>query len=127
MALCNSLFFVCVCVCVSSIQPHQLTSSVVPGLGVHQIQGRGDVGTLTLAAIHKLTTVVGGSVGVDDLRVGVNLGNLDLSHGIGQVGHEVCLGQGNLLDDGRLVKSSAGGFRSCILNKEYLICRRVPV
>lgn len=99
---------------------------VVGLAGVHDDGVGGVFRAGTLGHVNDLTLVVGGSVGVDDLRVGWDGLHRDLSSRVGLVFDCVCLRQRDLLDDGRLVEPCASGLSTGVLNEEDLICRLEP-
>lgn len=100
---------------------------VVRLAGVHEDGIGGVVRASTLGHVEDLAPEVGGSVGVDHLRVGWDNRHRDLSGRVGLALDCICLRQRDLLDDGRLVESCAGGLGTGILNEEDLICRLEPV
>lgn len=67
------------------------------------------------------------TIGVDNLGVrrhGVNGNSLSAERSVAQ---RFCVREGDLLNDGRLVQASAGGWGAGILDEEDLIRRRVPL
>lgn len=103
-----------------------LTSGVVRRLRVHEVQSRGHIVTLTFAGEDDVTLVVGATVGVDDLGVG----RVDDGHGRSlqrSIADLLCIRKRDLLDDGRLVQTSARSRSTSVLDKEDLITSRVPV
>lgn len=99
---------------------------VVRLAGVHEDGVGGVFRASTLGHVEDLAPEVGGSVGVDHLRVGWDNVHRDLSGRVGLALDCVCLRQRDLLDDGRLVKSCASCFGAGILNEEDLICWLEP-
>lgn len=99
---------------------------VVRLAGVHDDGVGGVFRASALGHVEYLALVVGGSVGVDDLRVGWDNLHCYLSGRVGLVLDCVCLRQRDLLDDGRLVEARACGLCTSVLNEEDLVCRLKP-
>lgn len=99
-----------------------LTGGVVGGLGVHEVEGRGDVVALALAGEDDVAPVVGAAIGVDDLGVGgVDDGDGGLLEGA--LADLFSVGEGDLLDDGGLVEACAGGGSAGVLDEEDFVTR----
>ena len=107
------------------IKHRTLTAGVVRRLRVHHVQSGRDIVALTFSCEDDVTLVVSATVRVDDLRIGC----VDYCHWCslkGSVTDLLCISKRNLLDDGRLVQTSARGRSTSILDKEDLIAGRVP-
>lgn len=76
--------------------------------------------------IPSLGHLVGHTVGVDDLWLGIHDGNLDFARLVRTIPQGFSLCERNLLNHGRFVKTSASVRITGILNKENLIGGGVP-
>lgn len=102
-----------------------LTGGIVWCLRVHDVHSCWNVVTLALTSEDDLALPVGATVGIDDLRIGrVDSGNRYYLQS--SVADLLCIGEGDLLNDGRLVKTSVRSKSTSILDEEDLITSRVP-
>lgn len=103
-----------------------LTSGVVWRLWVHNIQCRRDLVALAFTSKDYVSSVIGATIRVDDLRVG----GVDNSHRNSlqsTVSNLLCVCKRDLLDDGRLIQAGTRGRGTGILDKEDLITGRMPM
>jgi len=104
-----------------------LTGGVVWRERVHSVQSGRNLIALTFTSKDDVTLVVDATVGVDDLRVrSVNGRNLDLILAQSSLSQSLSLLERNLLDDGRLVQTSARSRSASVLNKKDFFGRRIP-
>lgn len=95
--------------------------------GVHEDDVGRVVGPGALGHVDDLAAVVCGPVGVDHGRVGRNHVHGDLLGAVGLALDGIGLGEGDLLDDGRLVEAGPGVYGPRVLDEEDLIGGLIPV
>lgn len=101
---------------------------VIGGIGRHDIKRRCNLAALSLAGKEDSASVVRSAIRVDNRRSRRNHVNIDLARGIPVSRHlGRHLRKRDLLDDGRLVKPSAGGGITGVLDEEEVIRFRDPI